>query len=119
MSPEIINLLLMAGSAILGYFLRSRFPQPAPAPSPIPVPGPGPIPGPAPSPLPGPVNPLYDLLRLLLESLLRPRPGVSLGLAPQYSETAPQFGAGAAEQTPPWAAELLAELRTARRQQPG
>lgn len=103
MSVEIINLILLAGSAALGYFLRNRLPQP------------GPLPGPQPSPAPGPVphNPLFDLLRLMLERLLNPLPGQMLQLAPQnLAALGPP--PSPAEAPPAWAQSILEEIRAAR-----
>ena len=74
--PLGLNATTFAGGGFLlaAWELARRFLGPllVPRPSPLPAPVPVPVPSPAPQPVPpGPSqNPLYDLLRLLLERLL-------------------------------------------------
>jgi hypothetical protein len=59
LSAELLNIILPAVAALIGYWLKARQPAPAPGPNPPP-------PGPAPAPSD---KPLLDLLLRLLRGL--------------------------------------------------
>ena len=118
MTPELLNLLLMAAAGVLGFFLRRQPPAPGPVPGPIPGPVPQPpsplLPPLGPTPV-GPANPLFELLRLLLERLLQPRPGAVLQFAPAFEDAAAAYSAELKEPpAPAWAHKLFEEVRALR-----
>lgn len=82
MSAELLNIILPAVAALIGYFLRGRQPAPAPAPAP----------GPTPTPVPVPSDrPLLDLLLRLLRSLTPAQRLELEGMAPSAAmEKGPQ-----------------------------
>lgn len=73
LSAELLQILIGAAAALVGYWLRSRFPASPQPVQPVTPPAPGPAPAPAPAPaLPGPLlDSLAEVLRLLLARLPR------------------------------------------------